>query len=66
MKRVAVFVVLLIIAAAGAGAWFYSGVDRPFKGYDGAEQFVEIPQGAGSIAIGAITGRSSAVAEYEK
>ena len=51
MKRFAVFVVLLLIAAAGAGAWLYSGVDRPFKGYEGAEQFVEIPQGAGSIAI---------------
>ena len=31
--------------------WFYRGVDRPFKGYDAAEQFVEIPQGAGSAAI---------------
>ena len=37
VKRLALsFVLLLIVAAAGAGAWFYSGVDRPFKGYDGA------------------------------
>src|SRR4029077_4147246 len=34
-----------------AGAWFYSGVDRVFKGYDAAELFVEIPPGAGSAAI---------------
>src|SRR5258708_37731705 len=51
MKRFALFVLLLIIAAAGAGVWLYTGVGRPFKGYDAAEQFVEIPQGAGSIAI---------------
>src|SRR5258708_36542177 len=51
MKRFALFVLLLIIAAAGAGVWLYTGVGRPFKGYDAAEQVVEIPQGAGSIAI---------------
>jgi UPF0755 protein len=27
------------------------GVDRPFKGYDAPETFVEIPQGSGSVAI---------------
>ena len=51
MKRFALFVLLLIVAAGAAGAWLYSGVNRPFKGYEGAEQFVEIPQGAGSVAI---------------
>ena len=50
MKKLA-FVVLILVVAAGAGAWFYSGVDRPFKGYDAAEQFVEIAQGSGSAAI---------------
>jgi UPF0755 protein len=51
MKKVALFLLLVVIACVGAGVWFYRGVDRPFKGYDAAEQFVEIPQGAGSIAI---------------
>ncbi len=51
MKKFALFVLLLLVAAAGAGVWFYRGVDRTFKGYDGAEQFVEIPQGSGSMAI---------------
>jgi UPF0755 protein len=51
VKKLAVIVVLLLVAAAGAGWWFYTGVDRPFKGYDAAEQFVEIPQGAGSSTI---------------
>ena len=52
MKKFRLFVLVLLLVAAGVGGWFYLGVDRPFKGYDGAEQFVEIPQGAGSIAIG--------------
>lgn len=51
MKKVALFVLVLGLAAAGAGVWFYRGVDRTFKGYDGTEQFVEIPPGAGSMAI---------------
>jgi UPF0755 protein len=51
MKRVAAFLFILLVIAVGLGAWFYMGVDRPFKGYDLPEQFVEIPPGSGSIAI---------------
>ena len=51
MKKLALVLVVLVVAAAAAGWWFYTGVDRPFKGYEGAEQFVEIPSGSGSIAI---------------
>src|SRR6516164_8624611 len=52
MKRLLRILVLLLILAAGAAAWwFYSGVDRPFKGYTASEQFVDIPQGEGSLAI---------------
>jgi UPF0755 protein len=52
MKKVAALLLLLIVIAAGAAAWwFYTGVDRPYKGYDAPEVFVEIPQGAGSVAI---------------
>ena len=52
MKKFATFVVLLILIGGGAAAWwFYAGVDRPFKGYDAPEVFVEIPQGTGSVSI---------------
>ncbi len=50
MKKLAVLF-LFVAALAGAAWWFYSGVDRPYKGYEALETFVEIPQGAGSIAI---------------
>ena len=51
MKRFILFVILLLVVCAAGAAWFYTGVDRPFKGYDAPEQFVEVPQGAGSSAI---------------
>jgi peptidoglycan lytic transglycosylase G len=52
VKKFALFLLFLVIACAAAGVWLVRGVDRPFKGYDASEQFVEIPQGAGSAAIG--------------
>src|SRR3954468_278128 len=52
MKKILALLVFLIVLAGGAAAWwFYTGVDRPFKGYDAPEVFIEIPQGAGSVAI---------------
>ena len=52
MKRIlGLLLVLFVLAAAGGAWWFYAGVDRPFKGYDSAEIFVEIPQGVGSAGI---------------
>jgi UPF0755 protein len=53
VKRLLLFVILLlVVCAAAAAGWFYVGVDRTFKGYSEAEQFVEIPQGAGTASIG--------------
>jgi UPF0755 protein len=52
VKRFALFLLVIAIAGAAAGGWFYLGVDRPFKGFDAPEQFVEIPQGSGTAAIG--------------
>jgi UPF0755 protein len=49
-KLLLVLVVLLAICAA-AGAWFYFNIDRPYKGYAAAEQFVDVPQGSGSATI---------------
>jgi UPF0755 protein len=51
MKKLLLFVLLLAIAGGAAAWWFYTGVDRPYKGYDAPEVFVEIPQGTGSVAI---------------
>ena len=52
MKRLLLFVILLLVVCAAGAGWVYLGVNRPYKGYAESEQFVEIPQGAGTAAIG--------------
>lgn len=53
MKRaVLLFLFLLFVAVGAVAAWFSIGVSRPYKGYTAQEQFVEIPPGSGSTAIG--------------
>jgi peptidoglycan lytic transglycosylase G len=44
--------VLALVAAAGVGVTLYRRTNEPFKGYTGAEQFVEITPGTSSRAIG--------------
>jgi len=54
MKRtLAALVMLLAVGAGGAATWVYLGIDWPFRGYTSDEQFVDIPPGLGTRAIGA-------------
>jgi len=54
MKRtLAALVLLLAVGAGGAAAWVYLGIEWPFRGYTSDEQFVDIPPGLGTRAIGA-------------
>jgi UPF0755 protein len=43
---------LLVIATAGAGWWFWQRLEEPYKGFSEAEVFVDIPQGSGARVIG--------------
>ena len=52
MKKLLWFVLLVLIAAGAAAAVLYMRVNRPYRGFEGSEQFVEIPQGTGSTPIG--------------
>ena len=52
MKKLLAFIVLLIVIAGAAVAWVYARVNQPYRGFQGDEQFVELPQGSGSLAIG--------------
>lgn len=53
MRRV---IVLVVFAAIAAGAWAaerqFAKLGAPYKGFAGAEQFVEVPGGLGTKAIG--------------
>ena len=50
-KLLAALVLLVILAAAGAAGVAWSRMQAPYKGYEAAEQFVEIPVGAGAAEI---------------
>ena len=53
MKRLAILIVLLLLLIAGFAAVRIALAEMsPFKGYDGDEQFVDIPQGSGPASIG--------------
>jgi UPF0755 protein len=45
-------VVLLMVAGAAGATVMYIRINQPYRGYEGLEQFVDIPQGSGSRAIG--------------
>jgi len=52
VKRVLLLLFVLVLAATAARAWWlWEQVHAPFKGFSAAEQFVEIPSGAGNRAI---------------
>jgi UPF0755 protein len=53
VKRAFILLVLVaILAGAGMAVMFYTRTNEPFKGYEGAEQFVTIDPGSGSRTIG--------------
>ena len=52
MKKVHWFLVVVVIAGAAAVGVIYLRVNRPYRGFQAPEQFVEIPQGTGSSLIG--------------
>ena len=52
MKKVALFVLLLVMAGGAAGVWIDLRIREPYRGYQGTEQFVDIAAGAGSRTIG--------------
>jgi UPF0755 protein len=52
VKRLLLLIVVLAGAAAAAGWVVYSRVSQPYRGFDAAEQFVDIPNGTGAGIIG--------------
>jgi UPF0755 protein len=53
VKRLAISIVLLILLVVGFAAFRIVLAEvSPYKGYEGSEQFVDIPQGSGPTSIG--------------
>jgi UPF0755 protein len=42
---------LILVAIAAGGAWIYTSLERPYKGYAVEEQFVDIPPGTGTAGM---------------
>lgn len=51
LRRAILALLTLLVLTAAAAAAFYARMQRPFKGYIGAEQFVDIPPGSGIRVI---------------
>jgi len=53
VRRLVVLVALAVVAVGAWAGWRqYARLDAPYRGYTGAEQFVEVPSGLGTKAIG--------------
>jgi UPF0755 protein len=52
VKRILKWTLLaLVVLVLAGGGWIYANLARPYKGYEGQEQFVEIPAGSGTGAM---------------
>lgn len=51
-RRLLILIVLVVLAAAGAAVYSYNRLSQPYKGYEAAEQFVDLLPGDGTPAIG--------------
>jgi UPF0755 protein len=52
MRKLVLFVLVLVLAAAGTAALAYRRTQAPYRGFTGTEQFIDIPSGASTNAIG--------------
>jgi UPF0755 protein len=50
-RSVAVCAVLLLLAVAGAAAWMWYGIERPYQGFAAQGVFVDLPHGASSRTV---------------
>ena len=52
MKRLGLLIVFLMLVAAAGSGFLYLRTHEPYRGFSGAEQFVDIPPGASTRTIG--------------
>ena len=61
-------IVLIVFAAMAAGAWVawqqWVRLESPYKGFAGEEQFVEVPSGTGTNAIGRLLVDAGVVCDF--
>jgi len=61
LKRIVVLLVLAAVAAAGGAWWIRQRLMTPYRGFSGAETFVDLPPGTSVAAIGSRLAEAGAV-----
>jgi cell division protein YceG involved in septum cleavage len=51
VKRLGRLVLVILILAGGAAWWMHARLTTPYRAFDGAEVFVELPPGSGVADI---------------
>jgi len=51
LKTAAIVVLVLLLAAAGVAAWFWVGLDRPYRAFPAEGVFVDLPHGASGRTV---------------
>jgi UPF0755 protein len=61
LKKVLLFILALILATAGAGAWVWYCVTKPYQGFASDGVFVTVPHGASSRGVARMLERNGVV-----
>jgi len=51
LKIAAICVLVLLVAAAGVAAWFWVGIERPYRAFPAEGVFVDLPHGASGRTV---------------
>src|SRR6267142_2355075 len=61
MKLFIAILLILVLAAAGVGAYLWYGIEQPYQGFGSAGVFVTIPRGASSRSAGRILEKNGVI-----
>ncbi|MHB8607594.1 MAG: endolytic transglycosylase MltG [Candidatus Acidiferrales bacterium] len=61
MKKVLILIVLVLLGAAGTGAWMWYCITHPYQGYGRTGEFVTVPHGASRRGVARLLERNGVV-----
>ena len=61
MKKVFLLIVLLVLGAAGVGAWMWYGLTHPYQGFASEGVFVTVPHGSSRRGVARLLARNGVV-----
>ena len=61
LKYLAILVLLLMLGAAGAAAWFWVCLERPYRAFPAEGVFVDLPHGATGRTVARLLQRNGVI-----